>query len=232
MPRSPLVTAGTGAAILGAGVLAFAISTSAPGDPPGVRTSAAAPASITPPASPSASPTSRSTSPSETRSPSPSPSAPTSTPPSDSDSVAWIEVGGVGIRTAVDPRGLSADGTISPPKGTVMWFTGYDRVMPGLVGTSVVAGHVAVDGSPDVFAPLPGVRPGTKVRVGYHDGDVLDLTVVRTEVLAKDELQTDPDVWGANSTTRRVVLITCDDAYGFRSDGHRVANFVAVAEPV
>ena len=236
MPRSPLVTAGTGAAILGAGVLAFAISTLAPDDPPGVRTTAAAPVPNTPSASltsRSASPSSsetRSTSPSETRSASPSPSAPMNTPPSDSDSVAWIEVGEVGIHTAVDPRGLSADGTISPPKGTVMWFTGYDRVMPGLVGTSVVAGHVAVDGSPDVFAPLPGVRPGTKVRVGYRDGDVLDLTVVRTEVLAKDELQTDPDVWGANSTTRRVVLITCDDAYGFRSDGHRVANFVAVAE--
>ena len=138
----------------------------------------------------------------------------------------------VGIHTAVDPRGLSANGTISPPKGTVMWFTGYGRVMPGLVGTSVVAGHVAVDGSPDVFYRLPEVRTGQRVRVGYRDGDVLDFEVVHTEIVDKNELQTDPDVWGANSSSRRVVLITCDDAYGFRSDGHRVANFIAVAEAI
>ena len=37
-------------------------------------------------------------------------------------------------------------------------------------------------------------------------------------------------VWGRNDDTRRIVLITCDDRLGFREDGHRTANFVAVAE--
>ena len=176
--------------------------------------------------------------PTTTRAPTPSASPEASAdgsarrPPTSADQVAFIEVGSVGIRTAVDARGLSADGTISPPKGTVMWFRGYGRVMPGLVGTSVVAGHVAIDGSPDVFAHLPEVRTGQRVRVGYKDGEVLDLRVVRTKIVDKSALQTDADVWGANSSSRRVVLITCDDAYGFRSDGHRVANFVAVAEVV
>jgi hypothetical protein len=223
MPRGPLVTAGTGVAVLGVGVLAFALSTSTPADPPVARTVAAAPTS----APPSPAPVDQSPS-------HPGPSARKSQSlsalPSASDRVAWIEVGAVGIHTAVTPRGLSSSGTISPPRGTVMWFTESGRVMPGLVGTSVVAGHVAYDDVPDVFSTLPELRTGEKVRVGYEDGDVLVLTVTRTGIVDKKGLQTDQDVWGANSTTRRVVLITCDDALGFRSDGHRVANFVAVAE--
>jgi len=145
--------------------------------------------------------------------------------------VAWVEVRAVGIRTRVVPQGLSPDGTITPPQGTAIWFTGYGRVMPGRVGTAVVAGHVVAYGRPDVFAHLPDVRPGARVRVGYRDGAVLDLTVVRTKVVDKAHLSSDPDVWGSGVRTRRVVLITCDDALGFRADGHRVANFVAVAEP-
>lgn len=51
-----------------------------------------------------------------------------------------------------------------------------------------------------------------------------------TDIIDKDELTTRKEVWGANKDTRRVVLVTCDDKLGFREDGHRTANFVAVAE--
>jgi len=237
MPRSPLATAGISAVVASAGVLALVTSTPAPPDPDTGGTVAAAPISGAPSSDGRTSPTASEVRTSDNTSSSPSTptssptrSDPPSTPPSASDRVAWIEVGAVGIRTPVMPRGLSADGTISPPRGTVMWFTESGRVMPGLVGTSVVAGHVAYDDVPDVFSTLPELRTGEKVRVGYEDGDVLVLTVTRTGIVDKNGLQTDQDVWGANSTTRRVVLITCDDALGFRSDGHRVANFVAVAE--
>jgi LPXTG-site transpeptidase (sortase) family protein len=224
--------------MVGAGVLVLVTNTLAPAPAPaeaGVAVAASpAPAQPSEPAPtvPGSAPTTSPTSPTRTTSTSPSSDGPTRRSPTSADQVAFIEVGSVGIRTAVDARGLSADGTISPPRGTVMWFRGYGRVMPGLVGTSVVAGHVAIDGSPDVFAHLPEVRTGQRVRVGYKDGEVLDLRVVRTKIVDKSALQTDADVWGANSSSRRVVLITCDDAYGFRSDGHRVANFVAVAEVV
>ncbi|WP_427815480.1 class F sortase [Janibacter sp. G1551] len=152
--------------------------------------------------------------------------------PSDaSERVSFVEVPSVGIRITVAPGGLSADGTISPPAGTAIWFTGYQRVLPGLVGTSVVAAHVEANGAPDLFARLPELREGAEVRIGYADGDVLELRVVRTRLADKVQIQRDADVWGANGSVRRVALITCDDALGQRADGHNVANFVAIAEP-
>ena len=49
--------------------------------------------------------------------------------------------------------------------------------------------------------------------------------------MRKQALTTDQAVWGANSSESRLAIITCDDALGFRGDGHRVANFVVIAEP-
>jgi LPXTG-site transpeptidase (sortase) family protein len=86
-------------------------------------------------------------------------------------------------------------------------------------------------GKADVFADLPTVRVGDAVVV--RSGSVNRTYVVkRTAVVKKVSLTRDPDVWGQNSSKRRIVLITCDDELGFRSDGHRVANYVVVAEAV
>ena len=227
MLRSPLVTAGTAVTFLGAVVVGFALGTAARGGEADVT-----PTTVSSSSAPDATAGSDSTIGART-SAGARPSQPPASEdlPSSRDRVAWIAVPAVDIRTALGPGGLSDEGTISPPAGQVMWFDGYGRVMPGLVGTSVVAGHVEADGRPDVFSRLPELRTGQRVRVGYRNGDVLDMKVVRTEVLDKGRLQHDPDVWGSNVSTRRVALITCDDALGFRSDGHRVANFVAIAEP-
>lgn len=54
---------------------------------------------------------------------------------------------------------------------------------------------------------------------------------MRAGVVDKEELTTDQAVWGANNSVRRLAIVTCDDAYGFRDDGHRVANYVVIAEP-
>jgi sortase (surface protein transpeptidase) len=232
MPRSPLVTAGTAVVFLGAVVTGFALGTTARGGEADV-TSPTVPtvSSVSSSSAPEATAGSTGSTGTGTSPATGSSQAPATSPlPSNRDRVAWIAVPAVGIRTALGPGGLSEDGTISPPAGHVMWFTGHGRVMPGLVGTSVVAGHVEADGRPDVFSRLPELRTGQRVRVGYKDGDVLDMKVVRAEVVDKGRLQHDPDVWGSNDSTRRVALITCDDALGFRSDGHRVANFVAIAE--
>jgi LPXTG-site transpeptidase (sortase) family protein len=110
-----------------------------------------------------------------------------------------------------------------------MWLRGYGRVRPGDVGTAVVAGHVASAGDDDVFAALSSIRAGQTVVI--TSGAVTRSYVVRrAAVVTKAALTRDADVWGQNSSLRRIVLITCDDDLGFRRDGHRVANYVVVAD--
>lgn len=180
--------------------------------------------------SPTRSPTTTSA-PSSTAPASPtSAAATTAVATSPGDQVAWVSLAAAGVNDPVSPQGLSSNGTVSPPQGQVIWFTGYARVEPGHVGTAVIAAHVSYRGTPDAFAELYRTEPGDVVRVGYRDGTVLEIPVRRTEIVDKGELQYSTTVWGQNSSTRRVVLITCDDTYGYRPDGHRAANFVVVAE--
>lgn len=56
-------------------------------------------------------------------------------------------------------------------------------------------------------------------------------TFTQTRLATKQAVSRDKAVWGgANRSVRWIALITCDDDDGFRADGHRVSNFVAIAE--
>ena len=127
--------------------------------------------------------------------------------------------------------GLSPRGTIDPDPGTVMWFQGYERVRPGRVGTAVIAAHVATGSRPDVFADLADVDVGDAVQV-VENGATVSYRVTRAQAIDKQKVTTDQSVWGANGSRSRLAIITCDDAFGFRSDGHRKANFVVIAERI
>ncbi|CAM3979653.1 class F sortase [Janibacter anophelis] len=140
-----------------------------------------------------------------------------------------MRIPAVGLTTQIEPQGLRG-GKVNPAAGQVIWFTGYDRARPGAVGTTVVAGHVIANGRADAFAALEQLSKGDGVVLDYPGGEKLRFEVTSTRIVDKDELTTSKEVWGDNDDTRRVVLITCDDELGFRTDGHRKANFVAVAE--
>ena len=141
-----------------------------------------------------------------------------------------LAIPSIGLDHAMSGRGLSADGTIDPPPATVMWFTGLDRVRPGSVGTAVIAAHVVTANNRDVFADLADVEVGDAVQVVVADGTTVTYTVTRAGAINKDDVTTDQTVWGTNTSRSRLAIITCDDAQGFRRDGHRVANFVVIAE--
>ena len=111
-----------------------------------------------------------------------------------------------------------------------MWFDGNDRVSPGEVGTSVIAAHVSVDGEPDVFARLSEVEVGDVVKVSRSDGEVTQFSVTSATAMPKDQVTTEQSVWGVNTEEPSLAIVTCDDAFGFRGDGHRVANLVLIAE--
>jgi LPXTG-site transpeptidase (sortase) family protein len=127
-------------------------------------------------------------------------------------------------------RTSAVNGVVNPPSGTLAWITGYGRVRPGEVGTAVIAGHVVNGRRADVFYDLQSIRRGDKVTVFDAAGKGVVYTVTATRVATKLAVSRDAAVWGANRSVKRIALITCDDDDGFRADGHRVSNFVAIAE--
>ena len=159
-------------------------------------------------------------------------SKPTASSPSASSSTVSgvrVEVPAIDLDIAVRAGGVGASGRVVPPAGRATWVRGFDRVPPGAVGTAVVAGHVEAHGKRDVFADLSSVRVGHEVVV--RSGSVVrTYAVTRVSVVDKARLTRDAQVWGENDRQRRLVLITCDDDLGYREDGHRVANYVVVAE--
>lgn len=140
-----------------------------------------------------------------------------------------ISVPSIGVHGRMRPT-TAVSGVVSPRAGTLAWVGGYERVRPGEVGTAVVAGHVVDGRRPDVFYRLQEVRRGDTVTVSDAAGARVEYVVTATRVATKDAVSRDGAVWGANHLVRRIALITCDDDDGFRADGHRVSNFVAIAE--
>lgn len=140
-----------------------------------------------------------------------------------------LAVSAIGLDVPVRAGGASSSGVIVPGAGRAIWVRGYGRVRPGDVGTAVVAAHVVSSGRDDVFAELSSVRVGHTVVV-TSGADTRTYVVTRTAVVPKAALTRDVDVWGQNTSQRRIVLITCDDGLGYRKDGHRVANYVVVAD--
>ena len=146
------------------------------------------------------------------------------------DAPARIAVPSIGLDHELVPGGLDDTGAINPDRGEVAWYQGGDRAVPGGEGIAIVAGHVTYYDEPDTFFELDAVQEGDEVTITQQDGDELELTVVQVATVGKEELRTSDLVWGDEPDRRLVALVTCDDAQGFRADGHRAANHVVVAE--
>ena len=149
------------------------------------------------------------------------------------DAPAWVSVESAGLeQEPISPEGLTPQGTINPAQGEAIWYVGSGRVVPGQVGTAVIAGHVTYYDEPDVFVDLGEVDQGDVVTIGYGNGETREFVVTQTQQLSKEGLQRAPTVWGDQDDVARIALITCDDSLGSRADGHSKANFVAIAEEV
>lgn len=146
------------------------------------------------------------------------------------DAPASISIPAIDLDHTIVPGGLDAAGAINPDRGEVIWFDGRDRAVPGGEGTAIVAGHVTYYDDPDSFYRLSEVEEGDGMTITQQDGDVIELTVVQTATVDKEELRTSDLVWGDQTDRRLVALVTCDDELGIRADGHRAANHVVLAE--
>lgn len=139
-----------------------------------------------------------------------------------------LDVPAAGISVPLAGAGLSDTGRLDATATTATWYTGHERVSPGKLGTAVVASRAAgQDGQPGAFAGLDALQEGDRVVVTFDDGVTLELDVVSAEVVDPGELQDSEVVWGDQSSTRRVALVTADNVAD--SDGDKGA-FLAVAE--
>jgi len=227
MRRRPLLAVGLALTVLAAALLTWVMQRG--GEPVQASGASTYTATASPTYSPTASPT-----PSATR-PSPSPSTTATKKPAPTNALATdglrLRIPAIGVDRRMHGEGVTSEGKIDPEPGTVMWFQGFDRVRPGAVGTSVIAAHVESGGKADVFAHLADVEVGDKVQL-YENGKTVSYRVTRASVIDKNKVPTDQTVWGPNSSRTRLAIITCDEAFGFREDGHRRANFVVIAERV
>jgi hypothetical protein len=151
-------------------------------------------------------------------------------PSAEADAPVSVRITSAGVAGPLAAQGLAPDGTINPGRGEIIWFTGNDRVVPGRVGTAVVAAHVSWGGQPDAFAGLPAVRTGDMVEVGYADGSTTAFTVTTTAAVDKDALARSLTVWGDHPDVPRLAIITCDEAADLQEDGHLAGNVVVIAE--
>lgn len=140
-----------------------------------------------------------------------------------------LDVPAAGISVPLAGAGLDTKGRIDAHPGSATWYTGHERVTPGELGTAVVAGRVTDgDGQPGAFAEVATIQEGDRVVVTFADGVTLELDVVSTHLVDKDDLQFSDVVWGNQAETRRVALVTADQVLD--ADGKGRGTFLAVAD--
>ncbi|HEV8056178.1 MAG TPA: class F sortase [Nocardioidaceae bacterium] len=122
-----------------------------------------------------------------------------------------LDIPSLDVSTTMEDLGLSHDGTMEVPvdPDKAGWFT--PSVPPGVVGASVIAGHVTWDQEPVVFFRLGELRSGDEVEVLRADGQTAVFTVQRIGQFAKSEFPTS-QVYDRPSRPG-LRLITCGGAY-------------------
>jgi hypothetical protein len=137
-----------------------------------------------------------------------------------------LQVGAIGVDSALMSLGLRADGTMQVPTGgfPAGWYNGGPT--PGEVGPAIIAGHVDMNG-PGVFFRLHELKPGDRVVVTRSDGSKPVFRVTRVTMFPKDKFPTQL-VYG-NTSKPVVRLITCGGSFNSRT-GHYEDNIIAFGD--
>jgi LPXTG-site transpeptidase (sortase) family protein len=140
-----------------------------------------------------------------------SPSAPAPLGPS---RPTTLEIPAIGVKTVVNPIGLSSDGTLAVPQpgphlNQAAWFE--NSPTPGQPGPSIIEGHVDSTEGPSVFLKLGAVKPGDEVIVRRADGRVLTFRVDAVRDFLKSRFPTTLVYGGRDLATPSLRLITCSD---------------------
>ncbi|WP_436788295.1 class F sortase [Yinghuangia sp. YIM S10712] len=138
-----------------------------------------------------------------------------------------IEIRSIGVYAKLSRVGLTDKGWIDAPpsseRNLAAWYEGSPT--PGVVGTSVIVGHVDVPAGPAVFYDLGTLRKGATIRIAREDGSTAVFTVYGVQVFSKKEFPAERVYGGTGVPELRV--ITCGGTYD-KDDGYS-GNVVAFA---
>jgi len=139
-----------------------------------------------------------------------------------------LQIGAIGVDSALMHLGLRADGSMEVPPSAFPagWYTGGPT--PGEQGPAIIAGHIDMKG-PGVFYKLHDVKPGDQITVTRADGSKPVFRVTRVTQFPKNRFPTTL-VYG-NIDHAGLRLITCGGSYNSRT-GHYEDNLVAFADLV
>ncbi len=133
------------------------------------------------------------------------------------------------VAASLESLGLDSAGAMEVPREPARagWFT--PAPPPGMVGASVIAGHVTWDQQPAVFFDLGRLRTGDRVEVERRDGTTAVFEVRRIGEFAKDEFPTEAVYRSGRFADLR--LITCGGTYDDASNRY-LSNVIVWARMV
>lgn len=137
-----------------------------------------------------------------------------------------LDIPAIGVRSALQPLGLTRDGSLQQPSrwDEAGWYAG--GVIPGAPGPAVIAGHVDSISGPAVFYLLRELRPGAAVLVSQRDGHVLHFVVDSSVAYPKDAFPTAAVYGPAPVPVLR--LVTCTGDFDWQEDSY-LENLVVSA---
>jgi LPXTG-site transpeptidase (sortase) family protein len=117
----------------------------------------------------------------------------------------------LGVRSSLVELRLDSSAAMEVPQEPALagWY-GLGPT-PGALGPAVIAGHVAWNGTPGVFARLTQLRSGDIVTVSRDDGRTAVFMVTRVIEVSKEHFPTEAVYGPVNHAALR--LITCAGDY-------------------
>lgn len=141
----------------------------------------------------------------------------------------WISIDGIGVESApIVGVGVEASGDLEVPGADAVGWYRFNPE-PGGEGSSVLAAHIAYDGSPGVFRHLANVEVGAIVRIGFDDGSSAAFEIVELAQYDKQELPSGRIF--AKTGDPVLTLITCGGSFN-QSLRSYDDNVVAYAVPL
>jgi sortase (surface protein transpeptidase) len=140
-----------------------------------------------------------------------------------------LAIPAIGVHTPLERLGRTPQGTLQVPASTTVagWYTGSPR--PGLIGSSIIAGHIDSAQGPAVFFRLRLLRPGDLVYVRRSDGTLVVFRVYAEYMYAKNDFPTGR-VYGPTPDAE-LHLITCGGVFD-QATGSYLSNVVVYATQI
>lgn len=131
-----------------------------------------------------------------------------------------LKIPRINIDAAIESVGLTSQGAVDVPRGSVntAWYNLGPR--PGENGSAVITGHYGVwkNGTPTVFNNLSKLRPGDKIYVRDKKG--ITFTFIVREIKKYNPRADASDVFISSDGEAHLNLITCLGAWNKASKSY------------